>query len=58
MGIRIQSREIEVPADDPFRDDLLGRREAWTPSPTSSATWRVPASSPSMPRGASARLPS
>ena len=28
MGIRIQPRDIEVPEDDPFRDDLLGRREA------------------------------
>ncbi len=28
MDIRVQSGEIEVPADDPFRDDLLGRREA------------------------------
>ena len=28
MGIRVQPREIEVPADDPFKNDLLGRREA------------------------------
>ena len=28
MGIRVQPREIEIPADDPFRNDLLGRREA------------------------------
>ena len=28
MAIRIQPRDIEVPEDDPFRDDLLGRREA------------------------------
>ena len=28
MGIRIQPREIEVPKDDPFRHDLLGRRES------------------------------
>ena len=28
MGIRVQFREIEVPADDPFKHDLLGRREA------------------------------
>ena len=28
MGIRIQPRDIEVPKDDPFRDDLLDRREA------------------------------
>ena len=28
MGIRVQPREIEVPADDPFENDLLGRREA------------------------------
>ena len=27
MGIRIQPREIEVPEDDPFKNDLLGRRE-------------------------------
>ena len=27
MGIRIQSKEIEVPEDDPFKNDLLGRRE-------------------------------
>ncbi len=26
MGIRIQPREIEVPKDDPFKNDLLGRR--------------------------------
>lgn len=28
MGIRIQPREIEVPADDPFKNDLLGRKES------------------------------
>ena len=28
MGIRIQPREIEVPEADPFRNDLLGRRES------------------------------
>ena len=28
MGIRIQPREIQVPEDDPFRNDLLGRRES------------------------------
>ena len=27
MGIRIQPKEIEVPEDDPFRHDLLGRKE-------------------------------
>ena len=27
MGIRIQPREIEVPEDDPFKNDLLRRRE-------------------------------
>lgn len=27
MGIRIQPREIEVLEDDPFKNDLLGRRE-------------------------------
>ncbi len=27
MGIRIQPREIEVPEDNPFKFDLLGRRE-------------------------------
>ena len=27
MGIRIQPREIEVPEDNPFKNDLLGRRE-------------------------------
>ena len=27
MGIRIQPREIEVPSDDPFKNDLLKRRE-------------------------------
>ena len=27
MKIRIQPREIEVPRDDPFRHDLLGRKE-------------------------------
>lgn len=28
MGIRIQPRELEVPEDDPFRCDLLGRKES------------------------------
>ncbi len=28
MGIRVQPREIEVPADEPFKHDLLHRREA------------------------------
>ena len=28
MGIRVQPREIEIPADDPFKNDRLGRREA------------------------------
>ena len=27
MGIRIQPREIDVPADDPFKHDLLARKE-------------------------------
>ena len=27
MGIRIQPKEIEVPADDPFKNDLLARKE-------------------------------
>jgi hypothetical protein len=27
MGIRIQPREIEVPEDDPLKNDLLGRKE-------------------------------
>lgn len=27
MGIRIQPREIEVPEKDPFKNDLLGRKE-------------------------------
>ena len=27
MGIRIQPREIDVPGDDPFKNDLLGRKE-------------------------------
>lgn len=27
MGIRIQPREIDVPKDDPFKNDLLGRKE-------------------------------
>ena len=27
MGIRIQPREIDVPEDDPFKNDLLGRKE-------------------------------
>ena len=28
MGIRVQSREIEIAADEPFKGDLLDRREA------------------------------
>ena len=28
MGIRIQPREIDVPKDDPFKNDLLGRKES------------------------------
>ena len=28
MGIRIQPREIEIPKDDPFKNDLLGRKES------------------------------
>ncbi len=28
MGIRIQPREIDIPEDDPFKNDLLGRKEA------------------------------
>ena len=27
MGIRIQSLDLEIPQDDPFKNDLLGRRE-------------------------------
>ncbi len=27
MGIRIQPRDIEVPPDDPFKNDLLGRKK-------------------------------
>ena len=27
MGIRIQPQDIEIPIDDPFRNDLLGRKE-------------------------------
>ena len=27
MGIRIQPREIDVPQDDPFKEDLLGRKK-------------------------------
>jgi len=27
MGIRIQPKEIEIPKDDPFRNDLLDRKE-------------------------------
>ena len=27
MGIRIQPREIDVPPADPFKNDLLGRKE-------------------------------
>ena len=30
MGIRIQPLEIEIPADDPFKYDLLDRRESIT----------------------------
>ena len=28
MGIHAQPREIDVPKDDPFKNDLLDRREA------------------------------
>ena len=28
MGIRIQPRDIDIPEDDPFKNDLLGRRQA------------------------------
>ena len=28
MAIRIQPRDIEVPEDDPFKNDLLGRKES------------------------------
>ena len=28
MGIRIQPRDIEVPKDNPFKNDLLGRKES------------------------------
>ena len=28
MGIRIQPREVEVPESDPFKNDLLGRKES------------------------------
>ena len=28
MGIRIQPREIDVPTEDPFKNDLLGRKES------------------------------
>ena len=28
MGIRIQPREIDVPENDPFKNDLLGRKES------------------------------
>ena len=28
MGIRIQPREINVPENDPFKNDLLGRKES------------------------------
>ena len=28
MGIRIQPREIDVPKDDPFKNDLLDRKES------------------------------
>ena len=28
MGIRIQPREIEIPEDDPFKNNLLGRKES------------------------------
>ena len=27
MGIRIQPREIDIPEDEPFKNDLLERRE-------------------------------
>ena len=27
MGLRIHPRDIETPDDDPFKHDLLGRRE-------------------------------
>ena len=27
MGIRIQPTEIEVPQNDPFKNDCLGRKE-------------------------------
>ena len=27
MGIRIQPKELEIPADDPFKNDLLDRIE-------------------------------
>ena len=30
MGIRIQPREVEIPEDDPFKNDLLDRRESVT----------------------------
>ena len=28
MGIRVQPLDIDIPAEDPFTNDLLGRREA------------------------------
>ncbi len=28
MGIRIQPREIDVPKNDPFKNNLLGRKES------------------------------
>ena len=28
MGIRIQPRQLEIPDDEPFKNDLLGRRES------------------------------
>ena len=28
MGIRVQPLDIDIPAEDPFTNDLLGRKEA------------------------------
>ena len=28
MGIRVQPRQLEIPDDDPFKNDLLGRKES------------------------------
>ena len=28
MGVRIQPRSVEIPKDDPFKNDLLGRKES------------------------------